>query len=179
MCEHDKEEEDENQLLDLSDALLTTVSAGVNKQIDRIERLLEVENPYQFEIFSIDGLIVQDKSHTANQADEIRDQEGASQVSPRCIFQIVNMKGQVDSIQIDEECEKPQAINSQIKGVPVNVISLIVEVILKGNSERRPDDVEEDDEGEKAVPDSEILRVHVELVPRHLHVRLVHVIIAV
>ena len=54
-----------------------------------------------------------------------------------------------------------------------------VEVILKGDSKRRPDDVEEDDEGEKAVPDSEILRVHVELVPRHLHVRLVHVIIAV
>ena len=89
------------------------------------------------------------------------------------------MPGLIHTIQVDEEGEGPKAIDCQIEGVPVNVITIVVEVLLKGDSQRCPDNVEEDDKGENTVIDRHILTVHVELVPWDVSLLLMCLLIAI
>ena len=86
------------------------------------------------------------------------------------------MHRQVHSIQIDEKGQEPESIDGQIERIPINIIIGLVEVVLKGNGQGCPDNVEEDHQGEKAIPHTDCLRVHIELVPRHIDLLLVMIV---
>lgn len=71
----------------------------------------------------------------------------------------------INSIQVDEEGDQPEGINCQIKGVPVYRIVFLVEIVLKGNGYGGPNNVEEDNESENAIPNADHLAMDIKLVP--------------
>ena len=168
MRQHDEEEEDEDELLDLADTLLATCRALVDEIIDGKQSLVEMGESDQLEVLAGDRLVREDERDAAHQADQVGDQERALQVGARRLLKIVNVQGQINSVQVDEEGEAPQSIDRQVEGVPVNIVTIVVEVLLEADRKRRPDDVEKNDQGEDTIPYLHIERVHVKFVPGHV-----------
>ena len=67
MPNDDKEEEDEDELRDLDDALLAHVAVRLDQVVHQVKCFIEVKDAYQFEVLSRYMILSQDKPNSTNQ----------------------------------------------------------------------------------------------------------------
>ena len=135
MAESHEEEKDEDQLLDLRKSFLSCSSKSIYKEVDWIERVVEMEQSEQFEVLGDDGFVNNDEEVDSDNDNQIWDHERASEISPNCIFKGDNFASKVYLIHIDKEGDHPEWIDEHIEGDPIDIqVIVIVERIVKDNS---------------------------------------------
>ena len=168
MPDDDELVEDVDERLVLLHSLLARGCVLLDHEEDWIERVLEPHQADQVEVLSPPEAADGQRDACAKQGDGIGDQPEA-QVDSRRLLKRGDLADKVNSVEVDEEVDRPKDVKEDFKSEPVHAcVLVVVEVFGEADRQRRHYDILEDDQGEKAVPHLHRVRVDIELVPLRL-----------
>ena len=117
-------------------------------------------------------VVVNQEENGQNQAKGVKDEEGTDQVCIDSVFELEDLQNRVDSVQIDEEGNQPQRLVKDVESHPVDFsIVVVMEVLVENDSNRNVDERIEHHQREEAIPDTNRVRMDVELVPLEVKLR--------